>query len=307
MTPSQSQDVLQQVPMPALDENSEGVSTETPLEIHSQTTVIRRRGFEMYEDVVPAFIKISTGFKAELKNIGATALKVWVYLALSINRNTEQAHPGIRTIAEACGIGQNTVIAAVRELESLGLLLVNRKDRKFNIYEIPSYVSANSRTASKTEAVKKTASEILSTASVEEETASQNSPTASEKPETASVTRRLNQINQIDQNEPEKPRIFSKSENPSLSWNGRDLAQVWNTVSDHLRPEIPKGSRSHLDSCIPVLWDVESSTLTIQADDPEWLNDRIARTAGNLMIGMLNVAAPRVLFTQGVSLFSPHG
>lgn len=198
MTNSQSQDVLQQVPVPAPEEmtaeevHDEGKGLVSPLEIHSQTTVVRRRGFEMFEDVIPAFIKISTGFKAELKNINATALKVWVYLALSINRNTEQAHPGIRTIAEACGIGQNTAIAAVRELERLGLLLVNRKDRKYNIYEIPAYVSANARTASKTEAVKETASG-------EDETASQSSQTASEKLQTASASQRLNQINQSNQ------------------------------------------------------------------------------------------------------------
>ncbi len=295
--------------MPAFGDQPGGVSVEemhdkgnalpSPLEIYSQTTVIRRRGFEMFEDVVPAFIKISTGFKAELKSIDATALKVWVYLALSINRNSEEAHPGIRTIADACGMGQNTAIAAVRELERLGLLVVNREDRKYNIYKIPAYVSANARTASEMEAVKKTASEKAQTASDEDETASQNSPTASEKVKTASVTQRLNQINQSNQNEPEKPCNFSKLKTSSLLWNGRDLGQVWQTLSEQLRPEIPMRSMVHLDSCIPVAWDPETFTLTVQAKDPEWLNDRIAKTAGNLMIGVLNVADPHVVFTQG--------
>jgi hypothetical protein len=160
---------------------------ESPLEIHPQTTVISRRGFKMVEEVVPAFIKISTSFKAELANIEGNALKVWVFLALSINRNTEEAHPGVRTIAAALKMGENTVIAKIKDLEALGLLLVNREDRKYNIYKIPEYVSANAKmTASKTEAV--------------EETASEKRETASEKTQTASAIRRLNQINQ---NEPD--------------------------------------------------------------------------------------------------------
>jgi hypothetical protein len=312
----QSKDALQQVPMPTFGDQLENVPTETPapketevegvrderkaltspLEIHSQTTVIRRCGFEMFEDVIPAFIKISTGFKAELKNIDGTALKVWIYLALSINRNTEQAHPGIRTIAEACGIGQNTAIAAVRELESLGLLVVNREDRKYNIYEIPAYVSANARPASKTEAGKETASEKPQTASGEDETASQNSQTASEKPQTASVTQRLNQINQINQNEPGKPRNFSKLEISSLFWNGQDLSQVWKTVSESMRAEIPRQSKNQLGSCVPVAWDAETHTLTVQAEDPEWLNQRISRTAGYFLAGVLDVDDPHIVF-----------
>lgn len=250
MTNSQSQDVLQQVPLPALGDQLESVPTETPtskeaavegmsdegkapispLEIHSQTTVIRRRGFSMFEDVIPAFIKISTGFKTELKNIDGTALKVWIYLALSINRNTEQAHPGIRTIAQACGIGQNTAIAAVRDLERLGLLLVNRKDRKYNIYEIPAYVSANARTASKPEAVSLTASG-------DDETASQSSQTASEKPETASVTQRLNQINQIDQSKPESTTAREISAKVFKAYEeeiGLLTPSISNAISDYL-------------------------------------------------------------------------
>ena len=170
--------------------------THSPLEIHPAQTVISRRGWGMQEEVIPAFIKISTDFKAELKLIDATSLKVWIFLALSINRNTEQAHPGIRTIAEACGMGQNTVIAAVKDLERVGLLTVNREDRKYNIYEIPAYVSANNKTASITEAV-------AQTASVNDQTASVND-------KTASVSRRLNQSNQ---REPENTRAPLSQEN----------------------------------------------------------------------------------------------
>lgn len=124
-----------------------GTGYEHPsLELHPQQTVIRRRGFEMQEEVIPAFVKISTAFKGELSVINGDALKVWLFIALSINRNTGQAHPGVRTIAKACKVGVNQVTAHVKHLEELGLLAVNREDRKYNIYEMPDYVSANTVT-----------------------------------------------------------------------------------------------------------------------------------------------------------------
>ena len=116
------------------------------LEIHPQQTVIRRKGWGMEEEVIPAFVKISTAFKKELSLINGDALKVWLFIALSINRNTEDAHPGVRTIAKACKVGINQVTAHVKHLEELGLLTVNREDRKYNIYKIPDYVSANTVT-----------------------------------------------------------------------------------------------------------------------------------------------------------------
>lgn len=138
----------------ALEMLGKGYHDEPSIELHPQQTVIRRRGREMQEEVIPAFVKISTSFKAELAQIGGTALKVWLFIALSINRTTEQAHPGIRTIGKACGIkSMNTVTGAIKELEDLGLIAVNREDRKYNIYEIPDYVSANSKTASKNDTV----------------------------------------------------------------------------------------------------------------------------------------------------------
>jgi DNA-binding Lrp family transcriptional regulator len=115
------------------------------VEIHRPETVILRRGQRLVEEVVPAFVKISTDFKKELYAIDGNALKVWVYIALSINRTTEQAHPGLRTIAEGCGIDKDTVFRAVKRLEELGLLTVDRDKKKYNVYEIPEYVSANAR------------------------------------------------------------------------------------------------------------------------------------------------------------------
>jgi DNA-binding transcriptional regulator YhcF (GntR family) len=168
-----------------------GAGYETPLEIHPQSTVIRRRGFEMTEEVVPAFVKISTGFKKELREIDATALKVWLFIALSINRNSENAHPSLETLAKNCGMGENTVIRAVRYLESAGLLSVSRANRKVNIYSIPEYVSANQKSTSKTEADNKTTSV--------------NQKTASQTYKTTSAYGRSNQINQIDNQINNKP------------------------------------------------------------------------------------------------------
>jgi hypothetical protein len=159
---------------------------DVPIEIYPPSTVIRRRGWQMTEEVVPAFIKISTAFKAELASIDGNALKVWVYIALSINRNTEEAHPGIRTIATACNLAQNTVTAAVRSLEALGLLTVLRGDRQYNIYAVPAYVSANSKTASIIEAP-------------EEPSASVDDASASTEAVSASKLLRHNQINQSNQ------------------------------------------------------------------------------------------------------------
>ena len=191
---------------------------ESALEIHPQTTIIRRRGFQMVEEVVPAFIKISTDFKGELANIDGNALKVWVFIALSINRNTEEAHPGVRTIAGALKMGENTVIAKIKELEALGLLLVNREDRKYNIYKIPEYVSANTKiTASKTEADEKTASVKPQTASVNDQT--------------ASIAWRLNQNNQ---SQPESSTTGVASQN-CMSFYQNNIGMLTPIIADALQ------------------------------------------------------------------------
>ncbi len=167
-----------------------GKGYEPSLEIHPQQTVIKRHKGEMQEEVIPAFVKISTSFKSEIKTMSGMAMKVWIYLALSINRNTEQAHPGIRNIADNCGIAKTTTVEAVKELEKLGLLQVNREDRKYNIYEIPEYVSANT--------VSKNGTDHKSV-SIKSETVSEIPQTVSVKDESVSELLILNQINQKNQ------------------------------------------------------------------------------------------------------------
>ena len=116
---------------------------EPSIEISRPHKTIVRQGGELQEVERAAFVKISTSFKAELNQISGDALKVWLFIALSINRKTEQAHPGLRTIADAVGLAVNTVRKAIAELESHHLIAVNRGLARYNIYEVPEYVSAN--------------------------------------------------------------------------------------------------------------------------------------------------------------------
>ena len=69
------------------------------VEIEQERTVIQRRAGKLESIDRPAFVKISTAFKQELATISGDALKVWLFISLSINRHTNKANPGLRTIA----------------------------------------------------------------------------------------------------------------------------------------------------------------------------------------------------------------
>lgn len=113
------------------------------IEIEQAKQVIIRRAGRMVSEDRPAFVKVSTAFKQELSVISGDALKVWLFIALSINRNTGKANPGLRTIAESVNLAVNTVQKALKELEAMELLTVDRDTKRHNIYETPEYVSAN--------------------------------------------------------------------------------------------------------------------------------------------------------------------
>ena len=83
----------------------------------------------------PAWIKFSTAFKKEMKDIKPNALRVWIYIALSVDYNGT-AYPGVRTIADALGVSHQTVLTATAELETLGLLTVTRGMKKHNFYHV---------------------------------------------------------------------------------------------------------------------------------------------------------------------------
>jgi hypothetical protein len=180
----------------------EMINTHPTVEIEPPRSVVARRGRENIEEDRPACIKFSTGFKKELSSIDAVSLKVWIFIALSINRNTGKANPGLRTIAAGVGMGVNTVQAALIRLDKkYNLLSIDRESRKYNIYEPLAFVSANKSDPS---------------VSATDTTVSEKEQTVSEKQESVSHTRILNQSNQSNQIEPRNDFSSSK-EKPSKS------------------------------------------------------------------------------------------
>lgn len=115
------------------------------IEIEPARLVIERRNGRMEEVERAAFIKISTAFKAELKDIDEVALKVWIFIALSVNRYTNKANPGLRAIHEGTGFAINTIQEALKRLENdYGLLLIEKGSGKSaNEYLPLAFVSAN--------------------------------------------------------------------------------------------------------------------------------------------------------------------
>lgn len=156
------------------------------LVIEPERTILERRNGEFQEVVIPAFVKISTAFKTELAKMDSKSLKVWLFIALSVNRNTGKANPGLRTIAKNTGFGVNTVQDCLKELEASGLLKVDRKSRKYNIYEPTQYVSANRL-------------DPVSGTDTDAETVSEKPETVSENTQTVSEGREKNLLNQRNQ------------------------------------------------------------------------------------------------------------
>jgi DNA-binding MarR family transcriptional regulator len=103
-------------------------------------SVVRRQG-KMIEEEEPSWVKFSTGFKKELVELGEHALKVFLYIGLSIGFESGSSHPGFRKIAKDTGMAQNTAIKAVQELEEKGFLVVNRREKASNVYTPIRYIS----------------------------------------------------------------------------------------------------------------------------------------------------------------------
>jgi len=136
------------------------------LEINEPQKVIERRGGKLIESDRPAFVKIYTDFKSELKNIDGDALKGWLFLALSINRYTKDARPGLRKIAEETGLAVNTVRGAIERLEvKYNLLDVEKEGGKGNKYHPSDYVSVSKETVSNHDTVTQTVSKSGGTVS----------------------------------------------------------------------------------------------------------------------------------------------
>lgn len=167
-----------------------GEGYEPAIEIEAARTVTERRGGKLIETERTAFVKIYTTFKDELKNMDGDDLKVWLYLALSVNRYTGDARPGLRKIAEDTDMAVNTVRAAIERLENKNLLDVTKKDGIHNCYRPSDYVSVKKETVSNPDTPAGTVSKI--------------DTTVSKKAGTVSTPRRdFAQLEELDK--PEKP------------------------------------------------------------------------------------------------------
>lgn len=142
-----------------------GKGYEPTIEIEAPRTVTERRGGKLVESDRPAFVKIYTDFKRELKTIKGDDLKVWMYLALSVNRYSGDARPGLRKIAEDTDLSVNTLQKCLERLEEKGLLDIEKKDGKGNVYRPSDYVSASKVTVSNFDTVPPTVSNSASTVS----------------------------------------------------------------------------------------------------------------------------------------------
>lgn len=146
MSEDQSEYVTKEEVEDAMDMLGKGYPT---LEIESPRTVTERRDGKLVEADKPAFVKIYTSFKTEMKDIDADALKVWLFIALSVNRFSGEAHPGLRCIADGVDMAVNTVRSAIERLDTkYNLLQVEKEEGKTNKYYPVDYVSANRETVS---------------------------------------------------------------------------------------------------------------------------------------------------------------
>lgn len=104
------------------------------------TTTARHNG-RMVEVEEPAWVKFSTDFKKEIGLFDVYALKVFIYVGLSINWQSGEAFPGVRKIAEDARMDKGTVIQAVQWLESNNYMTVFRQEGKSNTYKPLRYFS----------------------------------------------------------------------------------------------------------------------------------------------------------------------
>ncbi len=169
------------------------------IEIEPPRRTMKRSGRGEFEEVEnPAWIKFSTAFKNELPDIDGNALKVWIFIALSVNYKGD-AFPGIQTIAKAIGLSHTTVISHIKSLEELGILSVRRGERRVNIYNVADdYVKIGHG-----EPVKKLESS--------DATSKENVPTSKENASNSKAGLNLTRINQNNKNDDELQTITEQA------------------------------------------------------------------------------------------------
>jgi len=70
------------------------------------------------------------------KTLGGSAIKVYLVIGLYSDFGTDWAYPSIRTIASHAGLSRQTVIAAVEQLTTLGILATNKSKGRSTAYRI---------------------------------------------------------------------------------------------------------------------------------------------------------------------------
>jgi DnaD/phage-associated family protein len=200
---------------------------------------MERRDNAFKEVITPAFVKISTDFKDELATIDEVALKVWLYIALSVNRYSGKANPGLRTIAKGTGFAINTIQAALKRLETTyNLLTVDRESRKYNIYEPLAFVSANRNTPS----LSVSADDTPQVGG--DESVSNDAESVSVEPESVSVLDEsvsarviLNQRNQNNQKEPDAAFSSKESTQNVFKVYQNNIAMLTSATADALEDD----------------------------------------------------------------------
>ena len=180
---------------------------EPSAEIQSPHQVTERKDGRLVEVERSAFVKLFTSFKKELKTIDGDALKIWIYLALSVNRHTKTASPGLRRIAEDCGMSVNTVRKHVESLDTAGLLESEKEDGKSTSYRPADYVSVSK---------------------FDTPTVSKNDGTVSKNEPTVSRSRReFAQLEELESTRDPFETLLqfekSKQGHEAESWTGRDI------------------------------------------------------------------------------------
>jgi hypothetical protein len=74
----------------------------------------------------------SESFKA----LGGSAVKVYLVIGLYSDFGTDWAYPSVRTIARRAGLSRQTVLAAVKELTTMGLLATSKSKGRSTAYKI---------------------------------------------------------------------------------------------------------------------------------------------------------------------------
>lgn len=196
-----------------------------------QPRLVLREG--LGEEWSCAWVKLSTAFKAHIKELRGAPLAVWLYISLSINKNGI-AFPGIKTIAEETGYSHQGVIDAIKTLEERGYLRVIRGAKRYNLYE-PEF-AAIGRRAEPTETVNSVESTQLSQVSGTDE--STFSPEESSRVD-------LNKINKI------KPEIPLSVENAIFANQPITEEMV---KAENLRDIAPKMFERALGFSKPLPW-----------------------------------------------------